>query len=587
MWPRTVAGKCIFYVLLLIIFIIGLILLIPMPLAIFPAIISSQLVVNPTSNSTWGQLTNYWWKLPMTNHYDFVLWNITNPDEVNFFGAKAASIPIGPYSYLESEIKDSIIMKDDNNKVFFKNIKTWTYKQETSCKYCDWEDKFFLPNPSFMTVAKNIEQYKIKGVQKLLLEASLYLLGEYPVREVSQKGVLFLSYYDPLISFMNSDLMKFIISLGGPNVLGFPIPDIKHIGYFPLYNNTNDEDYLTYTGKDDAKKVGKIINWSNDTHLKWWKSEYANNLEGATDGTFNGAFIKDTDDVKIFQSFACRHFHMVNNGSQSINDIPTIRWKIDDDNFNPYIEKYKGYEYSNDENATYFPDWPCGESGIKHMGECDKIDCNQPQNFCYSCCKNQNIIGNKVKMPPGIIPLKCFPGLSKDMIFHATLSPHNFAYSPKEVQNSIIGVNANIDNDNLGYFDIQSTLGSTINAFFKLQLNIPIWNTNSLTQLYQHRSVMFPCFSLTVRVTLKDYALNFIRLVSKIAPLLILIIGIICVALPIFIMSLVFIASRKDNDSMEIRKKSKSKSSLQPENSIELVEELNYVDQINSDYLDL
>lgn len=100
MWPKTVLGKVIFYGLLLIVFIIGLILLIPMPLAIFPSIISSQLIINPTPNSTWGQLTNYWWKLPTISYYDFILWNITNPDEVNFFGEKAATIPIGPYSYL-------------------------------------------------------------------------------------------------------------------------------------------------------------------------------------------------------------------------------------------------------------------------------------------------------------------------------------------------------------------------------------------------------------------------------------------------------------------------------------------------------
>uniref|UniRef100_A0A0K0E073 CD36 family protein n=1 Tax=Strongyloides stercoralis TaxID=6248 RepID=A0A0K0E073_STRER len=587
MWPKTVLGKVIFYGLLLIVFIIGLILLIPMPLAIFPSIISSQLIINPTPNSTWGQLTNYWWKLPTISYYDFILWNITNPDEVNFFGEKAATIPIGPYSYLESEIKDNIILKDNDNKVFFKNIKTWIYNKETSCKYCNWEDKFFLPNPSFMTVVRMIEKYKIKGIQRILLEASLYLLGEYPVKEVSQKGVLFLSYYDPLISFMNSDLMKLLVSIGGPNVLGFPIPDIKHIGYFPLYNNTNDEDYLTYTGKNDAKKVGKIVNWSNSTHLKWWKSKYANDLRDVTDGTFNGAFIKDTDDVKIFQSFTCRHFQMKNNGTKSVNDIPTIRWKINDDNLNTYLEKYKGYEYDNYENATYFPDWPCGISGIKQIGECDKIDCNQPQNFCYSCCKNKNIINNKVKMPPGIIPLKCFPGLNKDLIFSATLSPPNFAYSPKEVQNSIIGVNANIQNDNLGYFDIQSTLGSTIKAVFRIQLNIPIWKTNSISQLFQHRSVMFPCFSLTVRVSLKDYAINFIRLASKIAPLIILILGIIFVTLPIFIVAVIFILNRKNNNFEVIQVQNEIKNSSSTKKSIEMNEDKTYIDQINSDYLDL
>uniref|UniRef100_A0A0N4ZLX4 CD36 family protein n=1 Tax=Parastrongyloides trichosuri TaxID=131310 RepID=A0A0N4ZLX4_PARTI len=587
MWPESKIGKIILYVILIIIFIIGLILLIPVPLAIFPAIVSSQLVINPTGDSTWGQLTNYWWKLPMDNHYDFVLYNITNPDAVNFYGEKAALIAVGPYSYQETEIKDSIFLKDNGTKVFFRNIKTWTYKQETSCKYCDWEDELFLPNPAFMTVAKMVQQYNVKGIQKIILEASLYLLGEYPVRKVSQKGVLFLSYNDPLISFLNSDLMKLLMEIGGTNILGFPPPDIKHIGYFPLYNNTNDEDYLSYTGSDDAKKLGKIINWSNSTQLRWWKSDYANNLLDVTDGTFNGAFIDKDADMRIFQSFACRHFQMENNGSVNINDIPATRWKAVEDNFNPYNETFKGYEYPNDENATYFPDWPCGSNGVTYSGECDKIDCSKDVNFCSSCCKSQNIIDNKIKLPRGIIPLACFPGLNKDMVFYATISPPNFGSSPKEVRDSMIGINYNPETDNVGYFDIQDMLGSTVSAFFRVQLNIPIYNSKTLTQLYQHRSVMFPCFALTVRVSLKDYALTFIRFVSKIAPLLILIIGIICTAIPVFTIALIFVLSNREKEKVEVaRDNSTPRSSIQSDNSIELIENANYANEINEDYLD-
>uniref|UniRef100_A0AC35TMD6 CD36 family protein n=1 Tax=Rhabditophanes sp. KR3021 TaxID=114890 RepID=A0AC35TMD6_9BILA len=552
MWPNSKWGKIIFFGILALLFVIGLILLIPMPLAIFPAILRGQLQLGTDESGQYATLTNYWWKLPSHNYYDYVLWNITNPDSVNFMGAKASVQAVGPYSYKESEIKDYINWKDNGEKVYYRNEKTWIYSQETSCEKCDWEDSLYLPNLVFMTNVKYLEEYNVQGLKRLVMDASLLLLGEYPIKKVTQRGILFESYEDPMINLLNSGLMSVILNITGPNLFGFPIPDIKAVGYFPMYNHTSDEDYVSWTGKDKSEKLNQISQWSNSTQLPFWNTSYANNLEDKVfDGTFNGAFIKDDEPMKQFQSFACRHFELVSTEDVTVSDIPGRRWKMIDDNMNPYVDRMKAYEYQNYEKANYFPDWPCGSKQLRNDSSCGTIDCHDHLNFCSTCCENENKINGTYKLPNGFMPLACFPGLNKKLPFHASLSSHHFVLSPKEVSDSIIGLSPNYELHNLGHFEIQPTVGSTLSAVFRIQFNIPIWNSKTVTQLWQFRSTHFPCFSLSVNAHLKDYAYNFIRLATKTAPLIILILGIILVALPLLILAIWFIFKKVYNDKQK------------------------------------
>ncbi|PIO61587.1 hypothetical protein TELCIR_16885, partial [Teladorsagia circumcincta] len=124
----------------------------------------------------------------------------------------------------ETEFKQDIDFRDGGNTIYYRNNKTW------SIMYMQQQQKF------------------PKLVSKIM-DLLLLLLGESPLRAVTQGGVSFESYPDPLITLLNSNLTKVLLSiLGNPVAL----PNIPAMGYFPLYNHTCDEDYVIKTGKDNT-----------------------------------------------------------------------------------------------------------------------------------------------------------------------------------------------------------------------------------------------------------------------------------------------------------------------------------------------
>ncbi|EPB73950.1 hypothetical protein ANCCEY_06959 [Ancylostoma ceylanicum] len=91
--------------------------------------------------------------------------------------------------------------------------------------------------------------------------------------------------------------------------LGNPItlPNVPAMGYFPLYNHTNDEDYIVKTGKDNTDNLALIQKWANMTNLPWWGDSYSSDITNSGDGTFQKPGLKKDDKLKQFQSFACRY----------------------------------------------------------------------------------------------------------------------------------------------------------------------------------------------------------------------------------------------------------------------------------------
>ncbi|KAK5971591.1 hypothetical protein GCK32_009425, partial [Trichostrongylus colubriformis] len=150
---------------------------------------------------------------------------------------------------LETEFKQDVDFRDSGNTIYYKNNKTWVFSQADSCDSCHLEDILMLPNAAYMSAVYLQQQQKLSKVASKILDLLLLLLGESPLRAVTQGGVSFESYPDPLITLMNSNLTTLLLT-----ILGLPdtLPNIPAMGYFPLYNHTCDEDYVIKTGKDNT-----------------------------------------------------------------------------------------------------------------------------------------------------------------------------------------------------------------------------------------------------------------------------------------------------------------------------------------------
>ncbi|KIH63779.1 hypothetical protein ANCDUO_05914 [Ancylostoma duodenale] len=155
-------------------------------------------------------------------------------------------------------------------------------------------------------------------------------------RVVTQGGVSFESYPDPLITLINSNLTKTLLT-----ILGNPIalPNVPAMGYFPLYNHTNDEDYIVKTGKDNTDNLALIQKWANMTNLPWWGDSYSSDITNS-----GAADIRATRYNLHFMSFYLHY-----DSDTTVNGIDAMTFKMDEDTYNTTSELNKGYRYENKE----------------------------------------------------------------------------------------------------------------------------------------------------------------------------------------------------------------------------------------------
>uniref|UniRef100_A0A1I7ZBB1 Scavenger receptor class B member 1 n=1 Tax=Steinernema glaseri TaxID=37863 RepID=A0A1I7ZBB1_9BILA len=494
-------------------FLAGLLLLIAFPLGILPAVIRQRLVLAPKSSGEYSTITGFWQKLPTQNHFDFYLFNVTNPDEVEFFGEKVSVIEFGPYSFIETEHKDDIVWQKDNTQVYFKNEKRYVWDPQRSCKRCSYYDEFVLPNSVYMAVSQKGKQYQMGPLKSLMLDLSLLMMGEYPYKKVTMRGALFEGYYDPMVAMMHSKFFQIDIpeffNMTLEELMGFPMPDIKKAGYFP--------------------------------GLHWWGDDYANQIVGLTDGSFNKPFTKKTDTIRIFRSFSCRTFPLHFERETTVHGIDGYVFKISDDAYNTQLPINKGLVFDNKFNKNYFPEWPChGKIAArpKNTSRCLHINCREPKNYCDGCCKG-SLIDGRVILPPGLVELKCFPGKNERMPIPAMISPPHFVDSPPEVAHAINGLHPDRAKHSSGAFTLQPLTGNAIAVKFRLQVSIPVYQDYSLTSLHHMRSSLVPVLWVEVNADPADYAIDYLHTYTVVIPKAILGIGICFTGIPCILVGVV------------------------------------------------
>uniref|UniRef100_A0AC34F4Q2 Uncharacterized protein n=1 Tax=Panagrolaimus sp. ES5 TaxID=591445 RepID=A0AC34F4Q2_9BILA len=325
-----------------------------------------------------------------------------------------------------------------------------------------------------------LQANNLTSLQKVLTDVGTLLLGAQPYRQVKVKEALFLGYTDPLIDLINSPLVKLIEEVTGQSIFGFKTPDIQVLGFFPNYNHTGDESYVVNSGNSDYKKVAYIEEWANSTSLAWWLSDAANDITGASDGSYWGGFLEKDKKLKNFQSFLCRHMEMEYIRDEDIDGISGYLYKFTNGVFNTSVPGNEGYIIKDPLDKIYFPHW-----AHSHPLDSD--------------------------------------------------AHHTFPAAHPEVIDSMIGLSPSEDLHNMGEFIIQPKVGSTLKASLRMQFNVAVFNDPHFVVLQNLRSTIVPAFWLDVEINLKDYALNYIKQNTTTIPLIFLIVGIILVVLSLLI----------------------------------------------------
>ena len=93
---------------------------------------------------------------PTIIYFNIYAWNVTNPHEVAFQGAKPNLDLLGPYSYIEHQNRINATFDVDGNYVDFYLQKYYVWNNETSCDTCFEEDVF---TTSYLTMQVYIYIY--------------------------------------------------------------------------------------------------------------------------------------------------------------------------------------------------------------------------------------------------------------------------------------------------------------------------------------------------------------------------------------------------------------------------------------------
>jgi len=505
--------KITLLVILVIVFLLGIFLLTVFPLAIYPSLVKSQLKLSTSEDGQPTTITWYWSHLPAVAYYNFYLFNVTNIDEAWFNGERISVQDVGPYAWKEWETKNAVF-SDDQETAFFENDKAWHYDPDASCDGCSPDDYVWIPNLALMATASLMHQApNLTATQKLLTSYGTLLLGAYPFIQVKVREAVFDSYQDPLITMINSPLVKIIQKLTGKPLFGFSVPDIQDVGFFPKYNHTADMNYTVVTGKSDYKQVGAIATWAGSSSLGWWNNDEANDVTGSSDGSYWGGYLKKEDTLKNFQSFVCRYMNMEYSYDTDTDGISTRAYVFPDDIFDTTLEKNYGYIVDNSINETFFPKW---------------ANSHRLNPF------------NNLPFPPGLIEQKCFPGRNQRLPFMATLSqPHFYGADPEVIQN-VFGLKPSKEKHSMGTFFVQPTVGSTVKAIMRIQFSVAMFRDKDVVALKYLTNSIVPSFWMEVNIQLKDYAKNYIRLNTKTIPLIVLILGIVFTVVPIIVVVSVF-----------------------------------------------
>uniref|UniRef100_A0A0K0E322 CD36 family protein n=1 Tax=Strongyloides stercoralis TaxID=6248 RepID=A0A0K0E322_STRER len=510
-----------------------------------------NIILKENVDGSYPTSTFYWANPPSNTYMYFYIFNLTNGDEVEFMGEEPKLIETGPFAIREIERKKEVKFNGNQTEVYYKNYKTFIFNEEKSCKFCNKQNTVHYPNIILIgALAQLADPSKnLSPTMQTVLSIGIHLIGEYSFIDVSFDDIMFNGYYDHLLTFGNSDLFKFINNNFGKNgkkLFPFNIPNMKKMGIFSGYNNTNDEDYVIKTGKDDINSYGKIVTWAGATSLPktFWSTDEDRMINGSDSGSLQHMEIKKTDVLPQFNSYLCRSFDMVYEKDDVISNIPAYKFYVPYDNYDTTLEKNKGFRYANRERINYFPQWPkCNNTDRSNKSiDCSssKVDCTIGPNLCNPCCNGSYVDGTYL-LPPGMYPIGCYPGRYASPPFLLFFSAPHFYYSPPEVSNALYGIRPNKKEHQPIYYYHEPFSGQVLNVNYKFQVNVPIFGYAPTIINTQMPNNIIPIFWASVEGHLFDNLLSKLWIGFVFVPKLMLILKIVTLILAILIFSLVII----------------------------------------------
>lgn len=291
------------------------------------------------------------------------MFNVTNPMEVQKFGAKPQLVQVGPFALTERRRKEVLGFSQDNTTLDYKLFRTYFYNESENT--IPLNTIITLPNAPAFSASFSAEERKrdeesyvdfVELVGEHLVNESIYL--SQTADEWLFKGVK----------------INFLESLNKEGFINEDQPPDNRFGFYYAKNNTWDEKadgvMTISTGVDgNFSNIGKVMKWNGKSEVLYWRDKNCNTIKG-TDGQFFHPFVQKDEKLDIFAPDLCRALTIEFIKTTSIRSIELYRFGISSNFFKPinFNNETKCYCMKRSHEAKQF----CKLSGIVDVSSCRK-----------------------------------------------------------------------------------------------------------------------------------------------------------------------------------------------------------------------
>ncbi|XP_037087387.1 lysosome membrane protein 2-like, partial [Pollicipes pollicipes] len=412
----------------------------------FPVIIDNMLeesmVLTPTSASFEP------WRAPtdkVSVYMQFIMFNVTNAEEVRTAGAKPQLQEVGPFSYRESRQRGNLSWSADGTELTYSEQITYVFDAESSAANVSQDTAITTINAPVLMLQQLVEAMPLAALLRPLVSAAMGPLLEQPFVSVPVRELLFEGSPVPalrrLLALPGSGAI--LDGLCGRGLCGSP-QDLRRLqaGRFPsmMYNNSWDGPYKIRTGKGDIEHFTYIQSYKGSSSLDYWGTPFCNMLNG-TDGITYPPHMERSDRMYIFNKDLCRSI---------------------------YLDYERDVEYFGISGRRYVPERAVLEDPAVNV-----------DNRCFCTPPGQCLKAGAMSLSP------CQFGAP---IVAST--PHFFNGDPEYV-NSVVGL-APDKLHHETFIDIEPLTGLALNGGKKIQINIDLARFDGLSSLGRLPRILFP-----------------------------------------------------------------------------------------------
>lgn len=323
-------------------------------------IVSKQTHLGRNADGTDNQVLKMFRNPPYDVKLQVWTFSVQNPAEVVSKGEMPKLVEKGPYTY-NVQLHKEINFTADDSRLFFRQLRSYSFEQSLSCPNCNLTDRVTVPN---ILMQKIVDIIGDRPYLRMIVEGIVKSYESFFIN-LSVDELLFEGYEDKLIKKICS--LPFIKSICKKEVP-------ERIGLFYGQNNTDDGVYEVDSGLRGVELLDRVYSWNNFTgslEKSIWYGDPARMING-TDAELYPPNLYSQENLQIFIGQLCRSFDLEKRDATTTSGIPIFRYSQADSFLDVATQRSQGF--CNPKSPAYFnssvQEIGCAPSGLLDMSSC-------------------------------------------------------------------------------------------------------------------------------------------------------------------------------------------------------------------------